>query len=127
LNTLLWVLQIFMGLYFVGIGIAHFIVPPGLPALMGWMYELSPALHTFSGAAEILGGLGLIIPSVSRIKPKLSAYAAFGLALVMVGASFWHIQRGEFSNMGMNIVLIAITSFIGYRRLKINILKDKSS
>ncbi|MBN2500382.1 MAG: hypothetical protein JXB38_06400 [Anaerolineales bacterium] len=55
MNILLWVLQVLLGFYFVFVGVTHFIIPPGLPAPMAWMYELSPALHVFSGAAEILG------------------------------------------------------------------------
>ena len=86
MNKLLWVLQIVFGLYFIGIGGAHFIVPDGLPAQMDWMYELSDTLHLVSGTAEILGGLGLILPAVTRIRPELVAYAALGLAAVMVGA-----------------------------------------
>ena len=60
MNIILWILQIFFGLYFILVGILHFIVPDGLPAPMAWMYDLTPVLHWASGTAEILGGLGLI-------------------------------------------------------------------
>ncbi|MCS7287432.1 MAG: DoxX family protein, partial [Anaerolineae bacterium] len=65
MNILLWVLQILLGLYFFFTGLVHFIVPPGLPAPMAWMYELPPALHYLSGTAEILAGLGLILPGLT--------------------------------------------------------------
>ena len=67
MNILLWILQIVLGLYFLAIGIMHFIIPPGLPPAMAWMYELTPTLHYISGIAEILGGLGLILPAVQEI------------------------------------------------------------
>ena len=50
-NRTLWVLQILFGLYFLYIGVMHFIVPDGLPDMMGWMYDLSDGLHWASGAA----------------------------------------------------------------------------
>ena len=83
----LWVAQVAMGLFFLYVGILHFIVPEGLPATFDWMYELSDTLHFVSGTAEILGGLGLILPAVTRIQPQLVPLAAGGLVLVMLGAT----------------------------------------
>ena len=40
MNIVLWVLQVFLGIYFLAIGIMHFVIPPGLPAQMSWMYDL---------------------------------------------------------------------------------------
>lgn len=116
MNILLWILQILFGLYFIVIGFAHFIVPPGLPAQMAWMYELSPTLHWISGIAEILGGIGLILPGIFRFQTRLTWMAAAGLALVMIGAIFFHISRGETQNIVMNVVLAAIMIFIAYGR-----------
>lgn len=118
MNTLLWVLQIFIGLYFIGTGYVHFSLPEGLPGIMAWMYDLSEGLHKFSGLAEILGGFGLILPSITKIKPQLTGYAGYGLAIVMIGAAFWHFPRAEYLNMGMNIFMAIISIFIGYSRLK---------
>ena len=105
MNKLLWVLQWVLGIYFILIGVLHFIVPPGLPAPMAWMYELSPMLHWISGTAEILGGLGLILPGLTGIQTRLTPLAALGLVLVMVGAVVYHVSQGEFTNIFGNIVL----------------------
>ena len=125
MNILLWVLQIFFGIYFTAIGVMHFIVPPGLPAQMAWMYELSPGLHAFSGIAEILGGLGLILPGLFKIQTRLTYLAGSGLVLVMLGAIVYHLQRGEFSNIMFNVVLALISGFIAYGRWKLAPLEDK--
>lgn len=124
MNALLWTLQIILGLYFIGVGLIHFVVPSGLPTLMSWMYELSPNLHQFSGTAELLGGLGLILPGLTKIKPNLTVYAAEGLVLVMVGASILHIQRDEYANMGFNIILMLLVGFVAYGRWKLSPLKE---
>ena len=127
MNIALWILQILFGLYFIAIGVTHFIIPPGLPAPMAWMYDLSPWLHWFSGIAEILGGLGLILPGIFRIQTRLVPLAASGLALVMVGAVGYHILRGEYQNIVMNLILIAIMAFIAYGRTKLAPLSDRNA
>jgi uncharacterized membrane protein len=111
MNIVLWVLQILLGVYFFFVGIMHFVIPPGLPEMMSWMYDLSPTLHWISGIAEILGGLGLILPGLFRIQTRLVPLAAAGLALVMVGAAIYHITRGETFNIVNNIFLALRGSF----------------
>lgn len=125
MNIALWALQIVGGLYFIYVGISHFILPPGLPAMMAWMYELSPTIHVVAGVLEILGGLGLILPAITRIQTRLVPIAAVGLALVMIGAALWHIQRGEFANIGINIGNIVLLAFLAYGRWKLSPLKDR--
>lgn len=126
-NRTLWILQIVFGVYFLAIGVMHFIVPDGLPALMEWMYELSDGLHAVSGIAEILGGLGLILPGLTKIAPNLTVPAAFGLVAVMIGAAIWHVSRGEVSNIANNLVLAAIVGYIGYARWKVTPLAGKTA
>ena len=127
MNKLLWVLQWVLGIYFIAIGFLHFIVPPGLPEPMAWMYELSPMLHWFSGTAEILGGLGLILPGLTGIQTRLTPLAALGLVLVMVGAVVYHVSQGEITNIFGNIILMALVGFVGYGRWKLSPLKDKGA
>ncbi len=98
----------------------HFIVPDGLPSQMSWMYDLSTGLHVVSGIAEILGGLGLILPAVTGIRTELVPLAAGGLALVMVGAIVYHVGRSETQNIFFNVVLIAVLGFIGYGRYRLH-------
>lgn len=127
MNLLLWCLQLLLGVYFFFTGVMHFIVPPGLPAPMAWMYELSPALHAVSGAAEILGGLGLILPGLTRIQTRLTPLAALGLVLVMIGAAAWHVTRGEVASIFMNAVLAGLAGFVAYGRWKLRPLRDRSA
>jgi uncharacterized membrane protein len=119
-------LQIIFGVYFVAVGVLHFIVPEGLPNLMSWMYDLSDGLHVASGLAEILGGLGLILPGLTKTVPNLTVLAAFGLVLVMIGAVIWHASRGEGSNIANNVVLAAVVGYIGYARWKLTPLTARA-
>ncbi|MCS6965015.1 DoxX family protein [Thermoflexus sp.] len=127
MNVLLWILQVVLGVYFFITGIVHFIVPPGLPAPMAWMYELPPALHYLSGTAEILAGLGLILPGLTRIQTRLTPLAALGLVLVMLGAAVWHFLRNEFPSIFMNLILAGLAGFVAYGRWRLSPLKDRGS
>ena len=49
-------------------------------ALPGWFLR-------FIGVAEVLGAIGLIVPSATRIRPGLTALAACGLIIIMLGAT----------------------------------------
>ena len=122
---MLWVLQWAFGLYFVAVGIMHFIVPDGLPALMEWMYDLNDTMHVVVGIAEILGGLGLILPSLTRIRPELTVYAALGLVLVMIGAIVFHATRSEGASIANNVFLMAVVAFIGYGRWKLEPIQPR--
>ena len=125
MNIVLWVLQVVLGVYFIFVGVNHFILPPGLPEAMSWMYELSPTLHYLSGTAEILGGLGLILPGIFKIQTRLTPLAAAGLVLVMIGAMGWHLQRGEMISIFPNLILAALAGFIAYGRWRLRSLPDR--
>ena len=124
MHTLLWFLQVLFGIYFFAVGVMHFIVPPGLPAAMSWMYDLSDGLHIFAGTAEILAGLGLILPGVFKIKTWLTPLAAAGMIIVMIGAAVYHVQRGEILNIGINVLNAAVMAFIAYGRWKLRPLGE---
>ncbi|HSM46025.1 MAG TPA: DoxX family protein, partial [Acidimicrobiia bacterium] len=110
-NKVLWVLQWVVGSYFIVFGIMHFVVPEGLPDPLSWMYDLSDTLHVVAGVAEILGGLGLILPAVTRIFPTLTPLAALGLLIVMAGAVIWHVDRGELQNVAINIFNVVVLAY----------------
>lgn len=118
-NRVLWILQWLFGLYFIAIGVMHFVVPDGLPDQLEWMYDLSDPLHIVTGVAEILGGLGLILPSLTRIQPSLTPIAAVGLIAVMAGAVVWHLGREEYVNIGLNVVNAVALAYIAYGRARL--------
>lgn len=79
---------------------------------MAWLYDLPPTLHFINGKAEILGGLDLILPGVTRIQIRLISLAALGLSLVVVGAMVYHATQGEYQNIAMNVILLITSAFL---------------
>jgi putative oxidoreductase len=118
-NLLLWILQIVFGLFFLYTGVVHFTLPEGLPDQISWMYDLSDPVHYVAGTAEILGGLGLILPGLTRVAPWVIPWAALGMVVVMVGGSIWHIGRDEFQNVATNVATALVMVYIAYGRWKL--------
>lgn len=106
------VVQVVLGLYFVAVGLMHFVVPDGLPEQMEWMYDLPTWTHWVSGAAEVAGGLGLLLPRLTQVRRELEPLAAAGLVLVMLGAVVYHASRGEAQNIVFNLVLAGLLGWI---------------
>lgn len=125
MNIVLWILQVLLGVFFLFSGVNHFIVPPGLPGLMSWMYELPAGLHYFSGTVEILAALGLILPGLTRSQTRLTLMAGAGLVLIMVGAVVWHVQRGEAANIFLNLILAVLAGFVAYGRWRLKPLPGR--
>lgn len=120
MHRLTWILQIVLGIYFVVIGVLHFVVPSGLPGPLEWMYDLPTWLHVASGAVEIAGGLGLILPSMTRIKAGLTPLAAAGLATVMLLAAVWHLSQGDPQRIVANLVLVVLLAIVAVVRWRIH-------
>jgi len=127
MNALVWVLQIVLRAYFGFVRVKRFIVPPGRPASMAWMYDLSPGLHYFSGSAEILAALGLILPRGTHIQPHLTHQAALGLVLAMLGAAAWHVGRGETTRILLTSVLALLAGFVAYGRWRLKPLSARQA
>lgn len=115
----LWVAQGLLGAMFIMAGAMKAIQPvDALVESLPWVTSVPEGLVRFIGISELLGGIGLLLPAILRIKPSLTVWAALGLAIVMVLAAAFHGSRGEFSAIGMNILLISIAVFIAWGRSK---------
>lgn len=126
MNIALWVLQVVLGIYFIGVGVTHFVLPEGLPETISWMYDLSDTVHYVAGTAEILGGIGLILPTLTKIQPSLTVWAALGLVVIMVLAAFWHFGREEYQNVVQNVVLGGLLGFVAYGRWRLVPIPSRS-
>lgn len=98
MNVFLWIVQALLAAAFVMAGVMKSTQPkeklaPKLP----WVRDFSPATVRFIGIAELLGGLGLILPAATGIAPILTPLAATGLAIIMVlaAAAATHPRRAR--------------------------------
>ncbi len=116
-NISLWIAQVVLAGMFVMAGFIKTFTPIGeLTGLMPFAAEM-PVLIRFIGMSELAGSLGLILPAAFRISPQLTTVAAGALGVVMALALAFHIARGEFTSIGVNIMLGILAAFIVFGRL----------
>ena len=116
LHITLWIAQALVASMFMMAGFMKTFTPiEDLSVIMPWAKD-SRILIRLIGISELLGALGVILPAVLRIAPRLTVLAAWGLALIMVLALLFHFNRGEMSALPTNIVLGLLSVFIAWGR-----------
>jgi len=119
LHISLWIAQVILAAVFLMAGVIKSTQPiEQLGASMSWVNDFSAGMVRFIGISELLGGIGLLLPALLRIKPVLTPLAALGLFTVMVFALVYHITKGEYESLGMNVILGATAFFIAWGRYK---------
>jgi putative oxidoreductase len=119
LNIALWIFQVLLAAMYLMAGSTKLFQPiEEITKMLPWVADTPAGLVRFIGLSELLGGIGLLLPSILRIQPKLTVFAAIGLTIVQVLAAGFHLSRGESSVIGMNILLIALAAFVAWGRSK---------
>ena len=117
LNISLWIAQGLLALTFAGTGVWKLTTPiPELAEKMPWMGQESPRLLYATAVFDLLGGIGIFLPSFTRIKPGLTVLAAVGCAALMAAAIVFHFSRGEGLNTPFNFLLVALSLFVAWGR-----------
>lgn len=114
MNIVLWVIQVLVALAFLMAGFMKTFQPiEKLKDQMTWVTAVPPAFVRFIGIAELLGGVGLILPALTHILPWLTIAAAVGLVIAMISATVFHIARGEVSpRLVAPVVLLLLAAII---------------
>ncbi|MEU6726677.1 DoxX family protein [Nonomuraea wenchangensis] len=123
LNGVLWSLQALFGFFFAGSGFGKVLLyDPALyaaaPRAVAWYAAVPQSLIVFIGICEVLGGVGLILPAMAKVKPMLTPLAAAGLTLTMILAAGFHIVRGEYALVPANLLLGGAAALITAGRWK---------
>jgi len=121
LNGVLWSLQVVLGFFFAGSGFGKVLLYDGTlyaaaPRAVAWYAAVPQPLIVFIGICEVLGGVGLILPAMTGVKPRLTPFAGAGLTLTMVLAAGFHLSRGEYALVPVNVMLGAVAAFIAVGR-----------
>jgi hypothetical protein len=113
----LWTVQALLFVLFAGTGVWKILTPiPKLAATFPWMGEVSPAFLYATGVIDFLGGVGVLLPAVTRIRPALTWVAALGCAALQVCAIVFHVSRGEAANTPFNFLLVGLSLFVFWGR-----------
>ena len=90
-NRALWIVQGLLAALFLFAGGMKLITPV---EVLSAMSPFSGEFIRFIGVCEVLGAVGLILPYALRILPGLTALAAAGLVVIMVGATVTTLAIG---------------------------------
>lgn len=127
LNIILWIAQVVLAGMFIMAGFMKTTTPiEQLSASLPWAKDVPAWLVRFIGVSEFLGALGLILPSLLKIKPILTPVAALGIIAIMVMAAFFHVSKSEFQGVAFTVILAMVAAFICWGRWKKVPIKSKS-
>jgi len=119
LSAGLWLAQIAVALVFAASGLTKLFMPiADLTAMMTWPGDYPLSLVRAIGLVDLLGGAGVLLPSLTRIRPRLAVLAAGGCVLLQMLAIGFHASRGEFSVLPLNLVLLPLCVLVLWGRGK---------
>jgi hypothetical protein len=117
MNTLIWIIQGVLAVFFLIPGTMKLIIPK---QKMIDMKKLKPGGAVLPvrmlGFVELLGAIGIIVPFLTGIFPILTPIAAVGFGLVMVGAFIEHYHKEEYKILPLLIFVFFLSLLVAWYR-----------
>jgi uncharacterized membrane protein YphA (DoxX/SURF4 family) len=123
-NRVLWTAQTLAALLFLFAGAMKFIMPA--EQMQSGPISLPITFIHFIGICECLGAIGLVLPSLTRIRPELTPLAAAGLTIIMVGATAISVTAAGAAAGTFPAVVGIVTAAIAYGRSRLVPVADTS-
>jgi uncharacterized membrane protein YphA (DoxX/SURF4 family) len=112
-NIVLWIVQGLLAALFLFAGGMKFVMPV---AMMTKGTTFSGDFIHFIGVAEVLGALGLLLPGITKIGRELTAFAAVGLVMIMIGATTITLASPQPSQGVVPAVVGVLAALVAYHR-----------
>jgi DoxX-like family len=117
LRISLWTAQTILFVLFTLFGGMKLLMPVDRLAQMWiWPGQVPAWFLHLTGVLDIAGGIGVLLPALSGIQPRLTVLAALGCTLLQIAAIIFHLSRGEASVVPLNFVLLALSAFVLWGR-----------
>jgi uncharacterized membrane protein YphA (DoxX/SURF4 family) len=123
INVAIWTVQVLLACLFVFAGGAKLVLPI---AEMTKQFPLPALFLRFLGVVELAGALGLILPSLLRIRPYLTPLAAGGLVIVMSGATAISMVGGSVAPAIPPFVIGCLAGLVLYARTRVVPIREKN-
>ena len=112
-NRALWIVQGLLAALFLFAGGMKLITPVEVLSVMS---PFPGEFIRFIGVCEVLGAVGLILPYALRLLPGLTALAAAGLVVIMLGATGTTLAIGGGVMALPTVVLGLLAALVAYGR-----------
>ena len=122
MNVVLWIIQVLLALLFLFAGGLKLVLPI---EEMTKQMAMPGLFLRFLGVVEVLGGLGLILPGLFRIKTWLTPLAAAGLVIIMIGATVISLRIGPVGPAMIPLVTGLLAAFVAYGRWRLAPLAER--
>jgi uncharacterized membrane protein YphA (DoxX/SURF4 family) len=115
-TILLWVAQVLLAALFLFAGVVKLMMPPAVLAAQG---PFPAGFLYFIAVVEVVGGIGVLLPSLLRVRPGLAPLAAAGLVLIMVGATISTMLTIGIGAALLPLVTGIVAAFVAYGRWRL--------
>jgi putative oxidoreductase len=102
-----WTLQVLVGAMFLMVGTGKFREPVWPGRFAHWGYP--DGFHLVVGVLEVAGAVCLLVP-------RISAYGAALLMVVMTGAALTHLAHGEMRQLSAPLVFLVLLALVAWLR-----------
>ncbi len=109
----LWIVQGLLAALFLFAGVMKLVMPI---EAMTREIQMPGLFLRFIGVCEVLGGLGLILPPLLKIRPGLGAIAALGLLIIMLGAIVITLRSAAPAQAAIPLATAALLAWVAYTR-----------
>ncbi|MBO2011619.1 DoxX family protein [Hymenobacter negativus] len=115
MNNFLWSLQLLLAAVFVLAGGVKLTQPATRVRPLAPPF-FSLAFLRMLGALELLGALGVVLPTLTSYWPRVTALAAGALALVLAAAALVHAGQREHNRLPLLLVLLTAALVVAWGR-----------
>ena len=118
MSTVLWVIQIILGIKLITVSYTHGLgqSKPTMQAAIQKMGASSrPFLYTIA-VCTLLGTLGLILPEILKLSSQVTAVTALILSFMLLISIFFHVKYRKKPNVFVSVILAAFAAFVAYGR-----------
>jgi uncharacterized membrane protein YphA (DoxX/SURF4 family) len=123
INVAIWIVQVLLACLFLFAGGAKLVLPI---AEMTKQFPLPGQFLRFLGVVELAGAVGLILPSLLRIRPYLTPLAAGGLVIVMSGATAISMAGGTVAPAIPPFIVGCLAGLVLLARTRVVPIREKT-
>jgi hypothetical protein len=118
MNIVLWIVQGILAIKLVSVSFTH-AFQRSLPTMQEAIQKLGKASRwvlTLVAIVTFLGALGLILPGILGVAPRITPVTAGILSIILLASLFFHVRSREKPKIFVSLVLFALAAFVAWGR-----------